>query len=97
MGEEWRFNGATYAAISIEPLTVETRSIGGGALMEAETTVEIRETIQTMSGVRKGSKIEIPDNVERRSFTMVRVMQIGRPRDGSVTLFCGPVGVEGPR
>jgi hypothetical protein len=97
MGEPWRINGTEYMAISIEPLTAELRAIGGGMLLGAETTVEVRAAVAAQSGVKANSVIEIPNVFEPGAFTRVRVVQMGLPRDGSVTIYCGPVGVQTPR
>ena len=90
MGEPWIFNDTEFPAIAIEKLTKTDSAMLGGRYVDMSTTITIRKRFATQSMVKKGSIITARG--ER-----LRVSEIDSDGDDSLTLLCGPVGIETPR
>lgn len=62
----------------------------GGRYVDVSTTITIRKQTATLSAVKKGSVITARG--ER-----LRVSEIDTDGDDTLTLLCGPAGIETPR
>ena len=87
MGEEWTFNGTTWPAIAIEPITATERASLGGRFADVNTTIIVALSVFTTSGVGKG-KVVTARGVR------LRVAEIDNEGDAARTLICGPEGIE---
>ena len=97
MGEPWKLLasgsdtlGTEYPAIAIEKLTASSRLAIGGKHLDVGTTILIRRSIAVLSGVAE-------DRLILARGELLRVREIERDGDDSITLLCGPAGSTIPR
>ena len=82
-GEDWVLNGSTFPAIAIDKLSVGSKVMHGGQLVDANVAIFVRFDIFNGSGVKKG------DVVTAREQDVI-VLQVESDGDDSRTLICGP-------
>ncbi len=85
--EDWILGSSNFPAIAIDKLTVGSKIMSGGQLIDA--TVEIYVDLDTFnaSGVKKG-------NLVTARGTQLSVLRVDSDGDDSRTLVCGPAGIE---
>lgn len=85
--EDWTFKGAIWPAIAIDNLDIGSKTIRGGQMIDAHTSIIVRDEVFLASGVEKGAV------VTARGIEMT-VLQINSDGDASKVLVCGPAGIN---
>lgn len=90
-GESFTLGAASFDAISIEELTVETRAMLGGKFRDARSRILLSAEVVASSGIKKGSILRVRGEDLRVS------AEPEQDGTGSLWIALGPVGVEIPR
>ncbi len=85
--EDWILGDVTWPAIAIEKLTVGSKVMKGGQLIDANTVIFVSQDVFTSSGVQKG-------NIVTARGIELAVLEIDQDGDDSRSLVCGPAQID---